>query len=209
MTFADYYFGTFIRPRRTFRALAEDPRALRFGVGALSVAVVGYTMVYVFLVFGHGRPTVFHPWLAIDPEVYYRYDLFLLAPSVIMAWLVAGGLVQLGARVLGGTGSFEQTLAALGFGIGVASWTLMLHDLVTAFLGAVGVMNQRAYEDAMSSPTIWRTLLWIQMGLYLVAFCALFAIGTGASHRLGRARSAILGVLGFFAYQLVFVIFNR
>ena len=66
--------------------------------------------------------------------------------------------------------------------ITLASWWTLLHDLVTAGLGAAGVMDQRAYEDRMSSPTVFRTIPWFLMIGYLVAFVT---------------------------YQLVFVIFNR
>lgn len=208
-SFRHYYLGTFVQPRRTLAELASDPRRLRLGAGAFGVAAFGYTLVYVFLVLGHGRPTVFTPWLAIPAEVYYRWDRFLLAPSMVMSWLLAAAVAQLVARALGGEGAFEDTLSALGFGIGVASWTLMAHDLVTAFLGAIGVIDQRAYEDAMNGPTIWRTLLWIQMGLYLAAFVALFSIGVAATHRLRRGPAIVAGSIAFVVYQLVFVIFNR
>ena len=208
-SFAHYYFGMFARPRRTMTELAGDTRRVRLGTAAFSIAVVGYTLVYVFLVFGHGRPTVFTPWLAIPAEVYYQWDRFLLAPSMVMSWLLAAAVAQLLARAFGGVGTFEDTLSVLGFGIGVASWTLMLHDLVTTFLGAIGVIDQRAYEDAMSGPTIWRTLLWIQMGLYLAAFVALFSIGVATTQRLRRGRALVVGTIAFFVYQLVFVIFNR
>ena len=78
----------------------------------------------------------------------------------------------------------------LGFGIAIGSWWTLFHDLVTTFLGAVRLIDQRAYEDAMSSPTIFRTILWSLMLAYLVTFVVLFSNGIAAAHRTSRAASA-------------------
>jgi hypothetical protein len=208
-SFASLYARTLVRPRRTFEQLLAEPGALRHGAIALAITALVYQLVYVFLAHNGGRPTVFHPWLAIDAEVYYHYNQFLIVPSIVLAWVAAGGFTQLAARALGGEGSFEDTLAVLGFGVSIASWWTGLHDLITTFLGFIGVIDQRAYEDAMSGPTPARTLLWILMTGYLVWFLMLFGKGVGAVHRISVARSAIAGTLGFVVYQLIFVLFNR
>jgi hypothetical protein len=149
--FAHYYIGTFVRPRRTLDSLAADARRLRQGLCAVLVTAAFYTMVYAFLILGGGRPSP--PWLAIPIEVYYRYNVFLLAPSVFMGWILASGVVQLLARFFAGTGSFEDTASVFGFGIAIPIWAALLHDLVESFLGAVQVINQREYEIALNSPT--------------------------------------------------------
>ena len=51
-SFKDYYLGAIFRPRRTFDVLMEDSRRLRFGFFAISISVVLYTFVYVFLSMG-------------------------------------------------------------------------------------------------------------------------------------------------------------
>ena len=71
------------------------------------------------------------------------------------------------------------------------------------------LMDQRAYEDAMSSATPARTLIWTLMTGYVVWFFVTFTKGVGAAHRLGVARAATAGSVGVIVYQLVFVIFNR
>jgi hypothetical protein len=208
-SFFAYYAGMVRRPRATLEALMADPRRLRLGAYALLSNAALYTLVYVFLVMGRGRPTAFAPWLAIAPDAYYRYDVFLLAPSTVAAWLLAGAVVQLVARRFGGAGTFEDTLSGLGFATAVASWCTLGHDLVTSCLGAFGVIDQRAYEDAMSSPTPFRTILWALMIAYLIAFVVLFAEAIAAAQRVRPARAAWLGALGFVVYQGVFVVFNR
>jgi hypothetical protein len=208
-SFASYYKGVFRRPRATFEALMADPRRLHLGALALLSNAGLYTLVYVFLVMGRGRQTAFKPWLAIDAESYYRWNVFLLAPSMALSWIVAAGIVQLLARFFEGKGTFEDTLSALGFGVAVASWWTLLHDLVTAGLGAFHVIDQRAYEDALNAPTTFRAVLWLLMGGYLAAFVVLFSKGIAAAQGVRRRHAALLGTTAFAAYQLMFVLFNR
>jgi hypothetical protein len=208
-SFGSLYTRTFLRPAAALSAVAQHPRGLQLGAIAVAITAALYTAIYFFLAHNDGRPTVFTPWLAIPAEDYYRYNFWLNAPSILLAWVAASGFTQLAARALGGRGSFEQTLAVLGFGLSVATWWTGLHDLITTFLGFVGVIDQRAYEDAMSSPTPARTLLWVLMLGYLVWFVMLFSKGVSAVHRLSLPRSLAAGTLGFGIYQLVFLIFNR
>jgi len=204
------YATAFARPKRAMAALLDEPRRLRWGVYGVAITAATYTLVYFFLWQNGGRPTVFAPWLAISADVYYRYNFVMHAPSVVLAWISAGGTAQVTARALGGRGVFEDTLAVFGLGIGVASWATGLHDVITTFLGYVGGLDQRAYEDAMSTPgTMPHRLIWSLMIVYLFAFVALFTRGVTAAHGLRLFRALPAGVAGFAVYQGVFVLFNR
>ncbi|MCE9573290.1 MAG: hypothetical protein K8W52_09045 [Deltaproteobacteria bacterium] len=207
--FGWYYARAFIRPRRALDALAAEPRRLRYGAYAVAITATAYTLVYFFLSHNGGRPTVFRPWLAIDAEVYYHYNLYFHVPSLLLAWIAATGVAQLAARAVGGTGAFEDTLAGLGVGLSVASWWTALHDVVTTFLGFVGVIDQRAYEDAMNGATAAGALIWTLMTGYLVWFVLMFTKAMGASQQLRPAPAAAIGALAFVVYQLIFVLFNR
>lgn len=165
--------------------------------------------MYVMLAAGGGAPSSFEPWLAISKEHYYRYNVFLLAPSMFICWILATGVVQLLARPLGGVGSFEDTAAALGVSVWVASWATLGHDLVMSFLSMVHVIDAAEHEVAMNSPTIFRTLIWTAMILYLVAFLVFFTRGIRSTQRLSLPKAALLGVVGFGVYQAMFFVFNR
>lgn len=204
------YATTFAHPKRAMATFAADPRRHRWSAFAVAITAATYTLVYFFLSHNGGRPTAFTPWLAIPKEVYYRYNLVLHVPSILLAWISASGVAQLVGRALGGRGSYEDTLAVFGLGIGVASWATGLHDVITTFLGYVGVLDQRAYEDAMSTPGTWpHALIWSLMLVYLAAFVSLFTSGVRAVHALRTGRATVVGVAGFGVYQLVFVLFNR
>jgi len=208
-SFKDYYLGTMFRPRRTFDALLGDGRRLKFGLLALSINALLYTLVYVFLSLGGGAPSSFAPWLAIPSEVYYQYNRFFLAPSMFGCWILAAGVAQLLSRIFSGKGNFEDTLSVLGFGISIASLASLLHDLPDTLLGAIGVLNLKEYEVALNSPTIWRTILLTLYTLSTMSFLVLFPKGIGAAQRIRRGPAVFVGVLAYLVYQGVFVIFNR
>jgi hypothetical protein len=208
-SFRDYYFGIIIRPRRTFDVLVSDSRRLRFGLWAILINIILYTLVYIFLTIGGGAPSSFTPWLAIPAEVYYPYNRFFLAPSMFAGWILAAGVAQLLSRPFSGKGSFEDNLSVFGFAISIASLASLLHDLPDSFLGAIGVINLSEYEVALNSPTIWRTILWILYGLYFILFLLLFPKGIGAAQRIRNGPAILVGVLAFIVYQGIFLIFNR
>lgn len=48
----------------------------------------------------------------------------------------------------------------------MAAWSTLIHDLTDGFLGAIGVIDMKAYELALNSPTVWRNLLWTLFAIY-------------------------------------------
>jgi hypothetical protein len=191
----------------TFDSLVSDSRIISLGFRSVMVMAILYTGVYVFLIMGNGLP--FHPWLKIPDEIYYRYNVFFCAPSMILGWILAAGLVHVISRLFCSSGSFDQILGVLGFGIGVASWATGLHDIITSFLGAIHIINQNDYEVALNSPTFWRALLWVLMIIYAAWFILLFSKGARSVYRVSPGKSILLGTAGFLIYQLFFFIFNR
>jgi hypothetical protein len=203
------YFGTLLHPARSFAALLRHPHYFRLGFLYMLVPVVAYTLMYVFLTVAHGAPSVFTPWLNIAKEDYYAINRFLLAPSMLLAWLAATSLAQVLSRIAGGRGSFEQTLTTLALAISVSMWGGLLHDLPMSFCSAIGIIDARQHELDMNAPTIYRTLLWIAYSLYFLAFGILFPAAVRAVHGLSRGRSIAIGLSAFVLFQLVFLVFNR
>lgn len=205
--FRKYYRLTLIKPSLAFSDLVKEEGLVRLSFLAVLITAILYTLVYVFLILGGGQP--YKPWLDIPPEIYYRYNVFFCAPSMFLGWILASALVHLISRLFVHTGCFEQTLSVFGFGISIASWATGIHDIITSFLGAFHFIDQHTYETALNSPTIWRTLLWIQMLGYLVWFVILFSRGTKVVYEIKKWQSVFLGLTGFITYQMFFFIFNR
>jgi hypothetical protein len=128
---------------------------------------------------------------------------------MVLSWVVAGAVAHGLARVAGGRGTLKGTLAVLGFGVAIASWWTLLHDLVTSFLGAIHVMDQRWYEDALSGDTSWHRMYSVLALGYAISFVLYFGRGISSAQRLRPLVSFVIGFVAFAAYQLTFVVFNR
>jgi hypothetical protein len=208
-SFTSYYLAYFPGPGRTFASLMKDSRRVRLAASAVLIPAVGYTVMYLCAWIAGGAPSVLKPWLAIPIEQYFKYDIFIVAPSMFMCWVLASGVIQLLVRLVSSTGSFEDTAAALGFGIGVATWASLIHDLTDAVLSALGIIDMRAYEAALNGPTFWRALLWTLYSIYFIWLTALFTKGVRAAHKLRWMPSVAFGVAALIVYQGVFLVFNR
>jgi len=208
-SFKDYFIGTLFRPRQTFDLLLKDDRRLKFGLIAITINAFLYTLVYIFLWHGGGAPSTVTPWLAISKDVYYFYNRFMLAPSMFGCWILAAGVTHLLSRMFSGKGSFENTLSVFGFGITVATFIALLHDLTDSFLGAIGLLDLRWYEVQLNSPTIWRTILLTLYSIALIMLFVLLTKGVFASQRIKRIPGILIGLVAFVVYQGTFFIFNR
>ena len=206
-SFLHFYFGSITNPSATFESIVHDERKISLASRAVLITAVLYTLVYVFLILGGGQP--FRPWLNIPLEEYYSYNVFFCALTMFLGLILAAGVVHTLSRLITTTGNFEDILSLFGFGISVASWTTGIHDILTSFLGGMKVISQHDYEIALNSPTIWRTLLWIQMAAYIVCFVIQFYKATKTIYQVKPGSSILLAVSGFLVYQLFFFVFNR
>lgn len=203
------YLLTIIQPQQSFNKLLAKENYFQLGFGYISIPIIAYTLMYIFLTIGNGAPSVFTPWLNISKESYYAVNRFMLAPSMILCWFVTSSFIQVFARFFKGVGEYEQTLSAVALSISIAMWGGLLHDLPMSFLSAVGVIDARQHEIDMNSPTIFRTLLWIAYSIYFIAFLVLFPIAVKTVHKLSWLKSGFIGIFAFLIFQLVFLIFNR
>jgi hypothetical protein len=207
-SFFENYLRTFYNPSRSFSDVLSG-NYFRDGFLFMLIPLVLYTLMYIMLYLGNGAPSTFTPWLNIPTEHYYFYNQFLVAPSMLLAWFASAAFLQVISHSANGTGTFEQTLAILGLSISVAMWSTLLHDLMMSFLSAIHLIDAKEHEIAMNSPTIWRTVLWICFSVYLIAFTSLFYKTVRVVHELGRWKSFLIGMLTFFLFQGIFLIFNR
>jgi hypothetical protein len=207
--FWTYYTGVFLHPSETFRKLLNDDRRLKFGLFAFLIPAIGYTLFYIMAWKAGGSPSTFKPWLAIPIEKYFFYDIFLALPTYFLCLVTTAAILQLLSKLFGGKGSFEDSFSVLGFGVGVATWSTMLHDLTDSFLAFTGIINMREYEKMLNEPTFWRSLLWTLFAIYFVWFIVLFTKGMKEVQKTSPLVSLLLGISGLVVFQLIFLIFIR
>lgn len=208
-TFKDYFLGTLLHPDKTFELLMSDNRRLKLGLSAISLNALAYTLVYIFLTMGGGAPSSIAPWLAIPKDVYYFYNRFILAPSMLGCWILAAGVAHLLSRLFSGKGTFEDTLSSFGFGITIATFIALLHDLTDSFLGAIGLLDLRWYEVALNTPTIWRTILLTLYSIALILLVVLMIKGVRSSQKVKLVPAIFIGATSAIIYQGIFFVFNR
>jgi hypothetical protein len=208
-TFISEYFQTIYKPRKTFEELIVKDNLYKLSLAYISIPIICYSLMYIFLTIANGAPSTLTPWLNISKEDYYSINRFLLAPSMIICWFTATSFIQVISRLLGSTGTFEQTLSTISLSISIAMWGALVHDLPMSFLSAVGVIDAKQHELAMNSPTIFRTILWICYSIYFIAFFILFPVSVRVVHKLNWIKSILIGSLAFILFQTIFLIFNR
>lgn len=207
--FYSAYFRMFYKPQSTFRWVFENNLGLRYGFFAILVPAIGYTLFYIMAWYAGGSPSTFKPWLSLPIEHYFKYDIFLTLPGYYLSWIGASATVYLISRLLGGPASFDQMLAVIGFGIGIATWSSMLHDLTDAFLSTIGVIDMREYEKLLNGPTFWRGLLLTLYVLYFIWFMTLFTLGIRVAQRFSFLKSAVIALIGLAVFQVILLLFIR
>jgi hypothetical protein len=207
--FISLYIRMFVKPRSTFEVLLKSENKLSYGFYAFLVPAIGYTLFYIMAWNAGGSPSTFKPWLNLPIEQYFRYDIYLTVPGYFISWSSAAVVVFLLSRLLKGRALFEDIFMIIGFGIGIATWSSMLHDLTDAFLATIGVIEMKEYERLLNEPTFWRYLLLTLYLIYFSWFITLFTLGIKQANKFNLFKSVILAITGLAVYQTMLFIFIR
>jgi hypothetical protein len=207
--FWHFYWRVFVSPTKAFQQIDLDNRKMVLGFIASTIPALGYTLFYIMASRAGGAPTVFVPWLNLPMDKYFYYAIFLAIPGYLLAVFFASGFVYFCMRLARINVSFDSVLMVLGFGIGVVSWSTLLHDLIDAFLGFIRVIDMSQYEQALNEPTFWRYLLLTLYVIYFVWFFILFQKGIAVIGAISRARASLFALIGLVSFQLVLLLFIR
>jgi hypothetical protein len=195
-------------PRRAWAELLEEPARLRYGFMAVLLVGVGYAATVGCIALSDGTPST--PWLAIPRDQYFWWEALFIAPVTLLCWVLAAGVVHLLSRRFHGGGTFEDTLALLGFAIALPTLISLVPDLARGALTVAGVMDRQDWEAAVATPgTADWLFLWSYMSAYMVGLLVLFPIAIATAHRLHRGAAVMVGVAGAVLYQGVYLIFIR
>jgi len=207
--FWSLYFGMFYKPKSTFETIFENDKALKYACYSFLIPSLGYTLFYILAYYAGGSPSTFKPWLNIPIEEYYKHDIILAFPGYYLGWIGASVTVYPLSRLMNGQAKFDNIWAIIGFGIGVATWSSLLHDLTDAFLSVIGIIDMREYEKLLNEPTLWRSLLWTLYTIYFFWFLTLFTIGIRKAQGFNLLKSILLAFVGLFTFEIILLIFIR
>jgi len=203
------YFAAFIRhPAPTCAQLLGDPARVKHGFFAVLLVGLGYAVTIAGIACSGGTPSP--PWLAIPSAEYFKWEVLFVAPVTVLCWILAGGVMHLLSKVFGGRGTYDDTVALLGFAIAFATFISLIPDAVRALLTSAGVMNRAAWEAAVSEPgTADFAFLWTYIIAYLLALLCLFPISIAQSQRLRTWPAIVVGIVGAVVYQAIYFVFIR
>ena len=189
-----YLGGTVIRPRSTFTRLVADPHHLAYGVGAQALIGLLYTLTVIGLAMVKAKIMV-PPWVAIPAESYYFWEIFFAAPVFLAGWILAAGIVQLLSKPFGGTGTFEGTLAVLGFAMTVPAFVTWIPETLGTILMLTGVMTQEQWLAIIAQPGFWQVFAQVYQFVALGWYFLLIPLAVAAAQKARWWGAVVIGLL--------------
>jgi len=205
--FLHYLGGTVVAPRRTFAELADDPHAVRRGFEAILLIGALYTLTVAGLAYSNTAAFA-PPAIALPRATYYRYEVFFALLVTALGWILAAGIAHLAARPLGGTGTFEATLATLGFAFTLANFVTWIPETVGTVLNLTGTVPTAEWIRISSEPGFWYWFaqLYQWVAVAWMVFLAIVAVWQAEKLRLWQgALAGLVSVVTFMAGMLVFI----
>ncbi len=203
-SFLHYFLGTLVFPRKAFRHLAADPRAIRQGFSAVLLAGVALALLSFIRGFLGGVPLV-PVFAGGGPHNYFAWQMFFAVPLLLGTWMLSAATLRL---LAGGRAGGRNTTAAAGFAL---AWPCLLAALPywgMAILMLLG-MPQAEGVSILSSPGPWQTAFLGFQGLALLWAWFLAAQAAAAGRKTPWGRSALAGLVAAVVEIAVFVFFVR
>jgi len=205
--FCRYLGGTAFSPNTAFHALQADPKRVSKSFKAILLIGVLYTITVVMLA-AAGALTTAPTFLSLSPENYYFYEMFFALPVMVLAWILASGFVQLLSRWGKGSGTFEGTLAALGFAVTVPFFLTWIPETAFAVLLHLG-MKQEEFMDLWTKPGLLQMFAFAYQIVAAVWIFFLITIAIGVSQKMNWRRAIPIGLLTTILFLAVIIVFIR
>jgi hypothetical protein len=184
------------------------PRALRDGLVVLAATAAAYASCNLLLAAGGAQPGP-PPWLALPAATYFWWEAAFIGPVIFLAGILAAAVLHLGARAFGGTGSFESTLALLGWAVGVSTTATLVPDTFVGIALCTGLADPAWWASAIAGPSVVLAIVWFYLLLYVTLFLVMFPAVARVAHGLAPGPSLVVGWGTFVVYQLVLFVFVR
>jgi hypothetical protein len=200
--------GAVIHPRRTFTELLADPRRLTHGTLAFLLIGLLYTLTVMGLAAAGVNPAV-EPWLNIPADVYYFWEIFFALPVFGLGWILAAGVVQLTSRLFGGGGTFEETLAVLGFAIALPSLVTWIPETVWTAQFLTGALSEAEWRALIARPGLMQLFQALYQYVALAWYLLLFTIAAAVVQKLRWWQALLVAIPALAVTGVVMVTFIR
>ena len=200
-----YFFGTVLFPHRAFRRLADDPASLRKGFKALLLIGLLTTLTIVGFAVTGAVPMV-PIWLSIPAHNYYFWEIFFALPVFILGWILVAGVVQLLGQVgkVKGVGTFEKSLAALGFAVTLPWFVTWIPETWAVILMMLG-MSQEELVGILSTPGFWQTFALFYQIVAAVWMFVLFSLAVHAIQKLRPLKTVCVSLIAAVIFVLMMI----
>jgi hypothetical protein len=198
----------FLHPLESFRYLLLDRHRGARGFVAMFTVGMLYTLVAHFLDRLHAPP-VPPPFLAIPADRYFHWATYFYTLSMLAAWVLASAILQVSSRLLGGWGTFEDTLALAGWASALGTLATLLPDLTLTSVQVMGLADYGTWRYSVDHGGAWFYIVWAYLLLYGALFLVFYTAVVRVVHRLSVGKSALVGTVGFLAYQGFLILFAR
>lgn len=182
--FWSYCWGIVAHPNTTFKDITGERNKVVYGFAAVMLLSILYS-VSVFIGFIKGlSPIEYEPFLRIPTESYYLWQTFFTIPVGLIGWILFAGSAQLLSRSLGGKGTFEDTLAVLGF-----PFILLLP------LSWFPEIMVTVFTPEWWSTTTWDTIDFILIGVSTLWFLIISIVALRRTHNLPFHRAVFTALV--------------
>jgi hypothetical protein len=206
--FWGYLGGTIIKPYGSFSRLCADSHALQHSLGAILFIGVLYTLTVIGLAIA-GADIATPACINIPAQDYYFWEIFFAAPVYILGWILAAGIAQLISKIFRGKGTFEGTLATLGFAITIPSFVTWIPETIGTVLFLSGIMTQKEWQEIIARPGFWQVFANVYIFVGVAWYLVLIPLSVAASQKIRWWQSAIVGIVTTVIIGFIMFVFIR
>lgn len=207
-TFVEALGGVVVHPFFTMKVLSVHPSGVKWGLYSVTLLGLLYTLTVAGL-YGIGVGATVSPWLRIPAEEYYFWEIFMVFPVYFGVWVLGAGFVQLVSRPLGGSGSFEGTLATLGFAMTIPWYVTWVVETLGMILVMMDVITLAQWQDVAENHTVGKVFAIAYQLIAMVWLIVLMPIAVRSSQGLTAIPSFVVGMVTLIIVGIISFVFIR
>jgi len=205
-----YFLGMIFFPWRAASHLLLEPRKLPKATKSILFIGILYLLATSALAVSGALPMA-PAWLSISTENYYFWQIFFVVPVVVLDWILTAGLILWLSRggKKKGSGTFEDTLATLGFALTLPLFLAWIPEAFISFLLLFAAWRQEKFVELVSQPGVWQGAALIFLIVVLFWLLILISIAVSVSQKLRWWRTMAVSILATVVFVIVLFIFIR